>query len=359
MSRKFEIMSCELGVFEGAGSLMRLVMSAGIIVKVLDNMGFVRSLLVRLYEVVRVDLHISKINTNFAAGICIVLFLEMENKNKLPYYYNTPRNVALWVTSTTVFVELFILIFTPFQSRTWANNDMQYLRWVTVVVLVAMAVIAISRTVMYFYAQKRDIGYPTYAIWIFMELTMMALIYSVFPFVVIPDFAASKGLTFFGMFKEAMIDTAFILLIPYTIIYLIINLQEKNKEIQQLTQHTAPEKQPDMFNFYDDKGELKLSVKPEMVYYIEAADNYVEVHYMSNGKKQNMLVRNSLKNIAWSFNDQELVRCHRSYIANLSKVQLLRRIDGEMMLDFGDESIPKVPVSRGYAKDVIERFSKN
>lgn len=280
-------------------------------------------------------------------------------KNKLPYSYNLPRNVVMLVLSTTVFAELFILIFTPFGSRSWADSDMQYVRWVTVVVLVAMGIISVSRTVMYYYAQRHDISYPVYAVWIFCELTMMALIYSVFPFVVLPEYAEVRGLTFFSMFKEAIIDTAFILLIPYTVVYLIINLQDKNKQIQNLMQTTCTEMQPNMFNFYDDKGDLKLSVKPEMVYYIEAADNYVEVHYMSNGKKQTLLIRNSLKNIAWSFNDKDLVRCHRSYIANLNKVQLLRRVDGELMLDFGEESIPNVPVSRGYAQHVMERFSNN
>ncbi len=280
-------------------------------------------------------------------------------KNKLPYSYNLPRNVVMLVLSTTLFAELFILIFTPFGSRSWADSDMQYVRWVTVVVLVAMGIISVSRTVMYYYAQRHDITYPVYAVWIFCELTIMALIYSVFPFVVLPEYAETRGLTFFSMFKEAIIDTAFILLIPYTIVYLIINLQDKNKQIQNLMQTTRTEMQPNMFNFYDDKGDLKLSVKPEMVYYIEAADNYVEVHYMSNGKKQTLLIRNSLKNIAWSFNDKDLVRCHRSYIANLNKVQLLRRVDGELMLDFGEESIPNVPVSRGYAQHVMERFSNN
>lgn len=280
-------------------------------------------------------------------------------KNKLPYSYNLPRNVVMLVLSTTLFAELFILIFTPFGSRSWADSDMQYVRWVTVVVLVAMGIISVSRTVMYYYAQRHDITYPVYAVWIFCELTIMALIYSVFPFVVLPEYAEVRGLTFFSMFKEAIIDTAFILLIPYTIVYLIINLQDKNKQIQNLMQTTRTEMQPNMFNFYDDKGDLKLSVKPEMVYYIEAADNYVEVHYMSNGKKQTLLIRNSLKNIAWSFNDKDLVRCHRSYIANLNKVQLLRRVDGELMLDFGEESIPNVPVSRGYAQHVMERFSNN
>lgn len=263
------------------------------------------------------------------------------------------------VVSTTVFAELFILIFKPFASRTWANSDMQYLRLVTIVVLVAMSVISVSRTVMYFFAKKHKISYIAYAVWILCELSMMALIYSVFPFAILPEYAESKGLTFFTMFKESMLDTSFILLIPYTIVYLVINLQEKNKELQKLTQKNNSEIQPNMFNFYDDKGDLKLSVKPEMVFFIEAADNYVEVHYISNGKKQNTLIRNSLKNIAWSFGDKDLMRCHRSYIVNINKVKLLHRIDGELMLDFGENTISNVPVSKTYAKQVIERFSNN
>lgn len=283
----------------------------------------------------------------------------MESKNKLPYYYNTPRNVVMLVLSTAVFAELFILIFTPFQSRMWAESDMQYLRWVTIVVLVAMAIISISRTIMYFYARRHDITYPAFALWIFLEFSMMALTYSVFPFVILPSYVEERELNFFMLFKEAILDTAFIILIPYTIVYLIICLQEKNRELQRLTQGTPQDTLPNMFNFYDDRGDLKLSVKPEKVYYIEAADNYVEVHYMNNAKMQTSLIRNSLKNIAWSFHDCDLVRCHRSYIVNLNKVQLLRRVEGELMLDFGEESLPKVPVSRGYAKQVTEIFSNN
>ncbi len=293
--------------------------------------------------------------TTFATGKAVNTTM----KNKLPYYYNLPRNVIILVLSTTVFAELFILIFAPFQSRLWADSDMQYLRWVTIVVFVAMAVISISRTVMYYYAQRHEISYIAYAIWIFCELSVMALIYSVFPFVMLPQYVEQRGLTFFNLFKESMLDTAFILLIPYTIVYLIINLQEKNKEIQRLSQSTQRELTPNMFNFYDEKGELKLSVKPEMMYYIEAADNYVEVHYMNGGKKQTLLIRNSLKNIAYNFLDKDLVRCHRSFIVNLNKVQLLRRVNGELMLDFGEETLPKVPVSKGYAQHVIEKFSNN
>jgi len=113
-----------------------------------------------------------------------------------------------------------------------------------------------------------------------------------------------------------------------------------------------------MFNFYDERGELKLSVKPENLYYIETADNYVQIHYKNLGKMQVLMIRNSMKNIEWRFKDSTLVRCHRSYLANLQKVQMLKKIEGEVQLDFNDESIAPLPVSRAYADQVMRYFAK-
>ena len=113
-----------------------------------------------------------------------------------------------------------------------------------------------------------------------------------------------------------------------------------------------------MYIFYDEKGELKLSVRPEMLYYIEAADNYIEIHYMANGKMQTLLVRNSLKRIETQFYNTQLVRCHRSYIVNIGNVQLLKKTNRELMIDFSIENLPNIPVSKGYSNIITELFSQ-
>jgi len=114
----------------------------------------------------------------------------------------------------------------------------------------------------------------------------------------------------------------------------------------------------EMFNFYDERGEMKLSVKSENLYYIETADNYVQVHYQNLGKMQVLMIRNSMKNIEWRFKDTSLMRCHRSYLVNLKKVQMVKRVEGEMQLDFNDEKIAALPVSRAYANQVMRYFAK-
>ena len=128
---------------------------------------------------------------------------------------------------------------------------------------------------------------------------------------------------------------------------------------QQLSEAEKREMQgqDEMYNFYDEKGELKLSVKPDMLFYLEAADNYVQIIYVSGTKTEKLLIRNTLKNIEWRFREKDLVRCHRSYIVNMRKVQVLRRKEGEVLLDFGDERIAPIPVSKGYGDKIMERFT--
>ncbi len=170
------------------------------------------------------------------------------------------------------------------------------------------------------------------------------------------SFAAQLDLTLFYLFREALFATSFTLLIPYAFVILWMVVKDRGAQIVRLQArqlHVVEEVPEEMYNFYDEKGDLKLSVKPNMVYFLEAADNYVMIYYTNAGKLEKLMIRNSLKNIEWRFRDKGLVRCHRSYIVNIKMVKLFRRQEGEVMLDFGDEKIPSVPVSKGYGDSVM------
>ena len=137
----------------------------------------------------------------------------------------------------------------------------------------------------------------------------------------------------------------------------IADLREQLRLWEQGTLQERKE-QDTMYKFYDEKGDLKLIVRPDMLFYLEAADNYVQIHYMNAGKMEKILIRNTLKNIEWRFRDMNLVRCHRSYIVNLDNVKVLKRSDGDVMIDFGNEKISQIPVSRSYGEKVFEKFAQ-
>ena len=89
------------------------------------------------------------------------------------------------------------------------------------------------------------------------------------------------------------------------------------------------------------------------------ARSYAVIHYLNGNKLDKIFLRNTLKNIEWRFRDRNVVRCHRSYIINLNKVQMLRRDEGEMMLDFGDDRVASIPVSKGYVENVVNLFTQD
>ena len=71
------------------------------------------------------------------------------------------------------------------------------------------------------------------------------------------------------------------------------------------------------------KKDLRLLVKLGNLFYIESADNYVNIYYLNKSKVSRFILRNSLKNIEESLTEFGLIRCHRSFIVNIEKVKVL------------------------------------
>ncbi len=53
-----------------------------------------------------------------------------------------------------------------------------------------------------------------------------------------------------------------------------------------------------------------------------------------------------------------LVRCHRSYIVNIDKVKILKKIKGGLVLELDAESTPDIPVSKTYYEEFMNKFSQ-
>lgn len=187
-----------------------------------------------------------------------------------------------------------------------------------------------------------------------------SLFYALFPIV----FVHNDGEKFLSSWGNAATYTFFIVLIPYAIVILaqiMFHYREQLEAIEARKMALDDELQnplPDMFNFYDDKNELKLSLRPDTLYYLEAADNYVMIHYTAQGKLQHYMLRATLRDIEEKFQEVGLRRTHRSYIVNFSRVKLLKRGNDGLMIDFDIEGVPNIPVSKTYMDTVMEQLVK-
>ena len=103
---------------------------------------------------------------------------------------------------------------------------------------------------------------------------------------------------------------------------------------------------------YDEKGEMRLSVRREHLLLIESADNYVCVWYTNQNTPKKVLVRNTLKQVAEQLSSTHIQRCHRSYLINLDHVKVLRREKEGVFVELGIDGVPDVPISKTYSESI-------
>jgi hypothetical protein len=73
-------------------------------------------------------------------------------------------------------------------------------------------------------------------------------------------------------------------------------------------------REPELIALRGDNRNDVLRLRPESLIYISGAQNYIEVHYLVDGKQHKQLLRTTLSKIATQV--PSLLRTHRSYLAN-------------------------------------------
>ena len=99
-----------------------------------------------------------------------------------------------------------------------------FILYYALMVLVGCALISLSRVIMYFFVKKISIGYLEYLIWIFSEITILAIFYVFLAYKVgyIDNFLIENPeLAYwdatFEILRKTIANTTWMLLIPYII----------------------------------------------------------------------------------------------------------------------------------------------
>jgi hypothetical protein len=274
---------------------------------------------------------------------------------KIPEYLYEKSNIVRLVMYTAVFALIFINIYQPFDSKNWFPvSELMFFLFSSLVILTGVLVVVVSRVLMVRYARRNGLFLWQYGLWILAEIMAMALFYTLFTELVLKD-----SRSFSNMMRQSVINTSLVLLLPYSILWLYFALKDKNRKLETLARNEKEMELPvnTLLNFLDEKRELKLSVRSDQVLWIEAADNYVKIHYQHKGRIASFLIRNTLKALENDFAATSLVRCNRSTIVNFDKVKILRKEKEGVFLAYDQEMVPDFPVSKTYAEKVLSRFS--
>lgn len=271
---------------------------------------------------------------------------------RIPRFIYEKGNIIRLIILTAIFALVFINIYKPFSSLGWYPvSELKFFVFSSLIILTGVLVVVISRIIMYYWGKRHTISYGQYGVWIVLEIFFMSLFYTIYTLSVNPEHE------WLEMFKESAENTALVLLLPYAVIHLYFFYQDNKKRLLLLEQgHKDDALKQHVYSFYDEKNELRISIKRHNLLYLESADNYVNIWYMNKGKLTKFMLRNSLKAIEESMANTSVLRCHRSFIANFELVKVIRRQKDGIYLEFGIEHVPDIPISKTYNAKVTDWF---
>lgn len=287
--------------------------------------------------------------------------LRFGNKD-LPSFLVTKENTRRLIFFTTVYSLIFINLFRPFNSETWIPgiNSFNYFLYSSLMVLIGLILISISRMIMYFFVKKISIGYLEYIIWIFGEIAILAGFYIFIAHKVgfidnyiqeNPELVYWEAI--FEIFRKAIANTTWMLLIPYIISFLYLYNEHL---VKRLISQQENNKEKNVIQFKDEKDEVRFTIASEKVIFIESSDNYSVIKYLNNNKVSDFILRNSLKKLSNELKDTSIQRCHRSYMINFEHVASLKKDNSEISFEFDIPNIKEIPISKSYNEKIMELF---
>ena len=279
---------------------------------------------------------------------------------ELPKFLLDKRYLVGSVFFILTFSFLFMAIYSPFSMTAWFSlSNFRDLGMTVIFYLVALSIMLVSKLIMYNMQSRTNFTLLKYILWILAEVIIVSLFYTHFTYVFIAPFDESL----INIMLKAFGCILLIIAIPYTILTLYAAYKAKTEELQMLQYEmsltSGPSKMyPSLINLYDYNGALKLTINSDSLYYMESQDNYIKIHYENNGKLCSYMLRSRTKSIEESLADTSIVRCQRSYMVNVMKINHIRKGGKARYIVLSHDSIKPIPVSKSYFKTLISKIDK-
>lgn len=283
--------------------------------------------------------------------------------NNLPGYLREKNQLIYTVTFAALFSIVFLLLSLPFSHNSWmALGNSRFFVFTVLFATGSLIFVALSRFLMYKTRNVMRMTFLGYSAWCVAEVVIICLAYS---FITVPITGIGWD-QFPETLGKALLYGVTSLIIPDILAGMYFALQDKNQTIRLmnygnvvLDENVLPSKL-EKITLFDNSGNLKLCVSASNLYYMESDDNYIIVRYTdSRDELKRYMIRCRMKTVEDSFKGSSLVRCHRKYIVNMDKVKVLRKEKDGYELELDNETIPPIPVTRTYEKDVLSVFNSS
>ena len=280
-------------------------------------------------------------------------------KNReIPKFLLDKRYLFGSVIFIMTFSFLFMAIYTPFSNTAWFDvTNRLDLGMTTAFYVVAVSIMFVSKMLMNTMQSRISFTYAKYVLWVVVEILVIALFYTHFTHAYVKpvDYEISS------IFVKALGCILMIVAIPYTILTLYAAYRDKTEELEMLQYEMSLNDEPtvsypSLVNLYDYNGTLKLTINSDSLYYMESQDNYVKIYYENQGKLLSYMLRCRTKAIEENLAETSMVRCHRSYMVNVMKINHIKKGGKARYIVLSNDQIKPIPVSKSYLKNLIEKI---
>ncbi len=263
-----------------------------------------------------------------------------------------PKLTSRWklIISISLFVAIFLIIFQPFGIHSIQNKILILSGYglVTFIVLFINLIIIEHIFPKTFNEKNWTIGKEfLWLMWIIFCIGLGNALYTNYLF----DYFRFN-LMFFIQFQ---LFTLTIGLIPTSILIITKQkylLQKNIKSAQELNKNLKKGQsgisQNSLIRIYADNEKDYIEFNPNDFYFIESSGNYIEIHFLKDGKFIRKIFRSTLKRALEFFKSTpEIIQCHRAFIVNSSIIINAKGNSQGLILNLKNCD-DEIPVSRNY-----------
>jgi len=246
----------------------------------------------------------------------------------------------LYFLTVPSFFLFFALMYDPFRIQEFYNMGRDLMSFnLTMVFCIILLTLVGLRLLFFFLRKVMHLSWFLYIGWCFAELLLISFFVSLYIFLM-----SHMASTFFNTWGTCLSHILSISAYPYIIATLLAIVLDPLAITDRF--HRSEDA---LMRFHDENKRLKLVVASSAVLFIEADENYVNVHYIEGEREKTYMLRTSMKGIEELVIKHGLVRCHRSYYISPNHVKILRREkNGAVFALLDYPGVKHIPVSRRY-----------
>jgi len=290
--------------------------------------------------------------------------MENEERKYIPGFLREKFELMGTLTFAALFSVVFLLMVIPFSDNAWfrLGNSIFFL-FTALFAFGSFVILAASRIAMYRTRNNFPLTWTGYILWCGTEVLVICVVYTLLTLTI----ARPEDQGFLPIFVHSLAYGIVCLGVPYIISGLVFTVIHQKKIIRLINMkeesglsetESRNEFKNEKITLFDSSGVLKLSISSSDLYYIESDDNYIKVWYVdSKNDLKTYMLRCRLKTVEESFQGSGLVRCHRKFIVNMSKVKALRKERDGYEIDLDDKRITPIPVTKTYTESILSLFS--